>query len=58
MYDQIVEDLSRDKSSLVLVSEFEAFSAVELFDYFVRPELVVQWWPREATTDAGRRWNG
>ena len=46
-----VEDISPDRSSLRLLSEFEAFTALELFDHFVRPELLVKWWPEEATID-------
>ncbi len=46
-----MEDISTDNSVLRLKGEFEAFTARELFDHFVVPELLVKWWPQEATVD-------
>jgi uncharacterized protein YndB with AHSA1/START domain len=33
---------------LVLQGDFEAFTPQELYDYFLTPSLVTQWWPDEA----------
>jgi uncharacterized protein YndB with AHSA1/START domain len=39
-------------SELVLQGDFEAFSPQELFDYWVTPSLLTQWWPEEAQVNA------
>lgn len=46
-----VKDVSPSKDRIRVVGEFTAFTPQELFDHFVKPELAVQWWPREATID-------
>lgn len=51
MYAEAVQDVSSDSSVVELTGEFGAFSPLELFDHWVRPELLVLWWPREATVD-------
>ncbi|HWD39270.1 MAG TPA: SRPBCC family protein [Fimbriimonas sp.] len=40
-----------DPTQAVIVGDFDAFSPDQLFDYFTRPELLTQWWPKEATVD-------
>jgi uncharacterized protein YndB with AHSA1/START domain len=47
----VVKDVSPSTDTIRVEGEFAAFSPAELFDYFVKPDLVVQWWPREATVD-------
>jgi uncharacterized protein YndB with AHSA1/START domain len=46
-----MQGLPSGKDTLVLAGEFEAFTPQELFDHWVVPELVVQWWPQEATVE-------
>jgi uncharacterized protein YndB with AHSA1/START domain len=46
-----VKDVSPSKDQIRVVGDFAAFSPSELFDFFVKPDLVVQWWPREAIVD-------
>lgn len=36
---------------VVVVGEFEGFAPEELFDYFVEPTKLVQWWPQVVTND-------
>ncbi len=40
---------SRDR--IVLVGEFHGFAPDELFDHFITPDLLVSWWPKEATVE-------
>jgi uncharacterized protein YndB with AHSA1/START domain len=46
-----VTDVSPDSSTIKVTGVFDGFTPQELFDYWVKPELVVQWWPREAIID-------
>jgi uncharacterized protein YndB with AHSA1/START domain len=46
-----VTDVSPDTSTIRVTGEFGGFTPAELFDYWVKPELLVQWWPREATVE-------
>jgi uncharacterized protein YndB with AHSA1/START domain len=46
-----VKDVSPNSSTLVVTGEFGGFTPQELFDHWVRPELLVLWWPREAVVD-------
>ena len=47
-----MQDVSDNNSSIRLEGGFEAFTPSELFNYFTEPNLLVQWWPREAEVDA------
>lgn len=42
---------------LILQGHFTGFTPQELFDHFVTPSLLVQWWPTEATVNPGRGGN-
>lgn len=46
-----VNDISPNTSTIKVSGTFEGFTPNELFDYWVKPELITQWWPREATID-------
>jgi uncharacterized protein YndB with AHSA1/START domain len=46
-----VKDVSPNTSTLVVTGDFGGFTPRELFDHWVRPELLVLWWPREAVVD-------
>ena len=37
---------------LVVEGRFSGFTPEELFQYWVQPELITQWWPEEAVIDA------
>ena len=43
-----MHQLPSGPEQLILQGDFPAFSRQELFDYWVTPTLVTQWWPREA----------
>jgi uncharacterized protein YndB with AHSA1/START domain len=47
----VVTDVSPNTSTIRVVGDFGNFTPQELFDHWVKPELLVQWWPREATVD-------
>lgn len=36
----------------VIFGDFEGFTAPELYDHFLVPELLVRWWPMVATAEA------
>lgn len=36
---------------LVVYGDFHGFSPDELFDYWVKPELITQWWPKVVEID-------
>jgi uncharacterized protein YndB with AHSA1/START domain len=38
---------------LVVYGDFHGFTPEELFDYWVEPELITQWWPKVAEVDPG-----
>ena len=44
-------DVSPAQSSIRVTGDFGGFTPTDLFDYWVQPELLVQWWPREAEVD-------
>ncbi|HVT14336.1 MAG TPA: SRPBCC domain-containing protein [Fimbriimonadaceae bacterium] len=44
-------DVSPNSSILRLTGDFGGFTPTELFDHWVKPELLVKWWPREAEVD-------
>jgi uncharacterized protein YndB with AHSA1/START domain len=50
----MVMRITIDTSQLFLESDFMGFSPGELFDCFVRPELVRQWWGPEVVEIDGR----
>lgn len=43
-----MRDVSPNSSIIRVEGDFSGFTPQELFDYFVQPELLVKWWPREA----------
>lgn len=44
-------DVSTSNATIQVTGDFLGFSPDELFDYWVKPDLLVKWWPREATVD-------
>ncbi len=40
-----------DTSQLVIVGLYPMFSTSTLFDCWIRPDALTQWWPQEATVD-------
>jgi uncharacterized protein YndB with AHSA1/START domain len=49
-----MHELPSGKNLLILQGDFEAFSPQELFDYWVTPSLVTQWWAVEAEIVPGQ----
>ena len=49
-----MHQLPSGNDQLLLEGEFEAFGKQELFDYWVTPTLLTQWWPREAEVVPGK----
>ena len=43
-----MHQLPTGNDQLVLEGDFEGFTKQELFDYWVTPSLLTQWWPEEA----------
>jgi uncharacterized protein YndB with AHSA1/START domain len=43
-----MHQLSSGPEQLILQGDFPAYPRQELFDYWVTPSLVTQWWPSEA----------
>ena len=43
-----MHQLPYGSDTLIVQGDFEAFSPQELFDYWITPSLLVQWWPEEA----------
>lgn len=46
-----MQDVSPNSSIVKVEGDFGGFTPEELFDYFVKPELAVKWWPREARNE-------
>jgi uncharacterized protein YndB with AHSA1/START domain len=46
-----VEDLSASDAELALSGEFLDFTALMLFAYWTRPDLLKQWWPPQAEVE-------
>src|SRR5579862_2107226 len=44
-------DISPSTSTIRVTGDFGGFSPQELFDHWVRPELLIKWWPRGAQVD-------
>jgi uncharacterized protein YndB with AHSA1/START domain len=49
-----MHQLPSGNDQVVLEGDFEAFSRQELFDYWVTPTLLTQWWPKEAEVIPGK----
>lgn len=47
-----VREIDTPRDRLELEAEFEGTPAAELFRYWTAPELLTQWWPREAEVEA------
>jgi uncharacterized protein YndB with AHSA1/START domain len=52
MLDQPVVQLPSTEERLLVRAEFANLSPAELFDYWVQPELICQWWPQMAEIEA------
>jgi len=39
------------KDRAIVSGDFGGFTPEELFDYWTKPELIVQWWPKVAAVD-------
>jgi uncharacterized protein YndB with AHSA1/START domain len=48
-----MHQLPTPKNRLLVEGHFSGFSPQELFDHWVTPSLLVQWWPQEAHVQAG-----
>ncbi len=46
-----VEQLPTTVDKLVLIAKYPDIPPALLFDYWVKPELLTQWWPQEVETD-------
>ncbi len=46
-----MKDVSPGPETIQVEGDFFGFTPQELFDHWVKPELLVEWWPREATVD-------
>lgn len=46
-----MKDISPNKTTIALTGDFLGFSAQELFDYWTRSDLLVEWWPGVATVE-------
>lgn len=49
--------LPTDNKQVLLQGDFPAFSRQEIFDYWVTPTLLTQWWPEEAEVLPGKGGN-
>ncbi len=49
-----MHQLSSTNQELILEGDFEGFTRQELFDYWVTPSLLTQWWPEEAEVMPGK----
>jgi uncharacterized protein YndB with AHSA1/START domain len=47
-----VQQLPSGEDQLVLAAEFD-FAPGALFEYWTRPEMLTEWWPRQATVQPG-----
>ncbi len=48
-----IQQLPSSESELRLAADFYDFSPERLFAYWTRPDLVTQWWPRQAEVAPG-----
>ncbi|MCP4549975.1 MAG: SRPBCC domain-containing protein [bacterium] len=48
---KIVREIATDPLSLMIEADFPGFTPEELFDHFVRPDLLPLWWAQEAATE-------
>lgn len=48
-----MRDVSPDSSTIRVTGVIGGYTPEELFDYWVKPDLLTMWWPREATVEAG-----
>ncbi len=46
-----MHDVSPNSSTIRVEGDFSGFTPEELFNHLVKPELLVKWWPREATVE-------
>jgi uncharacterized protein YndB with AHSA1/START domain len=48
-----IQQLPSGNDELILAGDFLDFSPRRLFDYWTRPDLLTQWWPRQAEVRPG-----
>src|SRR5262249_16909114 len=47
-----IKDVSTSDAELTLTGEFLDFTALRLFAYWIRPDLLKQWWPPQAEVES------
>ncbi len=47
----VLTEVPTGPDTLIMTGDFPTLSSEAMFDYWVKPELLTQWWPEQAATD-------